>query len=140
MACVALQSVPPHSPCHRWLSMSPSTLSSLYQTSSIKQSSIPAVGKVGAPLLERSCCGGRNWLPWWGMKSGISEPAGCHSWWPMFLRDCQVPLQLGMPSFSLSLMEAQAVLFHTELLSSFLEPGTAAGRAGAGEQLLCAAL
>lgn len=94
MACVALQSVPPNSPHHRWLSMSPGTLSSLYQTSSIKQSSIPAVGKVGAPLLERSCCGGRNWLPCWGTKSGISEPAGCHSGWPMFLRDCQVPLQL----------------------------------------------
>lgn len=47
---------------------------------------------------------------------------------------------LGMLSFSLSLMEAQIVLFHTELPSSFLEPGTAAGRAGAGEQLLCAAL
>lgn len=74
--------------------MSPGTLSSLYQTSSIKQSSIPAVGKVGAPLLERSCCGGRNWLPCWGTKSGISEPAGCHSGWPMFLRDWQVPLQL----------------------------------------------
>lgn len=39
---------------------------------------------------------------------------------------------LGMPSFSLSLMEAQAVLFHTELPSSFLEPGTAARGAGAG--------
>lgn len=44
-----------------------------------------------------------------------------------------MPLQLwGVPSFSLSLMEVQAVLFPIELPSSFLEPGNAAGRAGAG--------
>lgn len=45
---------------------------------------------------------------------------------------------LGVPSFPLSLMEVQAVLFHIELPTSFLEPGIAPGRAGAGEQLLCA--
>lgn len=39
---------------------------------------------------------------------------------------------LGVPSVSLSLMELQVVLFQTELPSSFQEPGTAAGRAGAG--------
>lgn len=137
---MALQSVPPNSPCHRWLSMSPSTLSSLYQTSSIKQSSIPAVGKVEAPLLERSCCGGRNWLPWWGMKSGISEPAGCHSWWPMFLRDCQVPFQLwGCLPFPFPSWKHKQCC-STQLPSSFLEPGTAAGWAGRGSScfvLLC---
>lgn len=114
--------------------MSPSTLSSLYQASSIKQSSIPTPGDGGSPTAERSCCGGSNWLPWWGMKSGISEPAGCHSCWPMFLR---CPAALGVPSFSLSLTQVQAALFHRELPSSFHQPGTAAGRAGAGEQLLC---
>lgn len=95
IACVALQSVPPTGPHHRWLSMSPSTLSSLYQASSIKQSSIPTPGDGGSPTAERSCCGGSNWLPWWGMKSGISEPAGCHSCWPMFLRRGQVPCSSG---------------------------------------------
>lgn len=91
MACVALQSVPPDSPCHRWLSVSPRYFVIPLPDFQHKAILYSSSGEGGSPTAGEQLLWWQEFVTMVGHEEWHLWACWLSHWRPMLLRDCRCP-------------------------------------------------